>query len=155
MPLLTVIIGIAIVLGSLATILLNSRKNDKYLEKLEGYEEEIRNLKREVDRGTREFKELSEEKMNELENKVKDINRAGTLVESKIKEGQNIVRILENTIDKSSQIEVGGKSKNIPAKSKSLSKEEIINLYKKGLSIKEIASQTGNTLVEIQQIMGL
>lgn len=153
MPLLTVIIGIAIVLGALATIILSGKKNSRYVEKLEGYEEEIRSLKREIERLTREFKNLSEEKMGELDNKVKDINRAGTLVESKIKEGQNIVRILENTIEKSSQIEVGGNTK---AKTKTeLNKDEVVKLYKQGLSIKEIASRSGKSLVEIQEIMGL
>lgn len=154
MPLLTVIIGIAIVLGSLATIVLNGKKNEEYLEKFESYEDEIRNLKREVGKLTREFKEISEEKLSELDNKVKDINRAGTLVESKIKEGQTIARILENTIDKSSQIEVGGK-RNVKVTKKSLNKDEIVKLYKQGLSIKEIATKTGKSLVEIQGIMGL
>ncbi len=154
MPLLTVIIGIAIVLGSLATIVLNGKKNEEYLEKFESYEDEIRNLKREVGKLTREFKEISEEKLSELDNKVNDINRAGTLVESKIKEGQTIARILENTIDKSSQIEVGGKP-NVKVTKKSLNKDEIVKLYKQGLSIKEIATKTGKSLVEIQGIMGL
>lgn len=155
MPLLTVIIGIAIVLGALATIILSSKKNSRYVEKLEGYEEEIRSLKREIERLTREFKNLSEEKMGELDNKVKDINRAGTLVESKIKEGQNIVRILENTIEKSSQIEVGGNTKAKTKTKSELNKDEVVKLYKQGLSIKEIASRSGKSLVEIQEIMGL
>lgn len=148
MPLLIIILGIAITLVALVTIVLNGRNIEKNIEKFESFEEEMQNLRREVEKATREFKNTSADKLGELDKKIKDLNRAGTLVESRVKEGQSIVKILENTIKKSSNIEVNNQKRTF-------SKSEMLELYKKGYGIKEIAKKSGKSLEELRDILGL
>jgi ElaB/YqjD/DUF883 family membrane-anchored ribosome-binding protein len=147
MSLLIIVIGIAITLAAIVSAYFNEKNIGKSVVEIEKYEVEIRELKREAESVLREFKSLSEEKMTELEKKVKDVNRAGTLVESKVKEGKSIVKILENMIAKSEEIEVDNNSKN------EFTKEKIIEMYKEGMSIKEIAFKSGKTLEELKYIM--
>lgn len=150
MALLIIILGIAVTLAALVSSYFNDKKMNGTMIELEKYEGEIRNLKREAELVLRDFKNLSEEKMTELNNKIKDVNRAGTLVESKIKEGKSIVTILENTIAKSEEIELDdnrGKTE--------FTKSKIIELYKNGMSIREISAKSGKTFEDLKHIMEL
>jgi septal ring factor EnvC (AmiA/AmiB activator) len=150
MSLIIIVLGIAITLAALVSAYFNDKNMGKNVSEMEKFEVEIRDMKREAEAVLREFKSLSEEKMSELNNKIKDINRAGTLVDSKIKEGKGIVKILENTIAKSEEIEIDN---NVVRND--FTKEKVVELYKQGMSIKEIAVKSGKTLEELKYIMEL
>jgi ElaB/YqjD/DUF883 family membrane-anchored ribosome-binding protein len=149
MSLIIIVLGIAITLAALVSAYFNDKNIGKNMVAMEKFEVEIRDMKREAEAVLREFKSLSDEKMSELNNKIKDINRAGTLVDSKIKEGKGIIKILENTIAKSEDIEIDN---NIIIRNE-FTKEKIVELYKQGMSIKEIAVKSGKTLEELKYIM--
>lgn len=150
MSLIIIVLGIAITLAALVSAYFNDKNMGKNVTEMEKFEVEIRDMKREAEAVLREFKSLSEEKMSELNNKIKDINRAGTLVDSKIKEGKSIVKILENSISKSEDIEIDNNTVR-----NDFTKEKVIELYKHGMSIKEIAAKSGKTLEELKYIMEL
>ena len=150
MSLIIIVLGIAIAMAALVSAYFNDKNLGKNMMEMEKFEVEIRDLKREAEAVLREFKSLSDEKMSELNNKIKDINRAGTLVDSKIKEGKGIVKILENTIAKSEEIEIDN---NVARNN--FTKEKVVELYKQGMSIKEIAIKSGKTLEELKYIMEL
>jgi|GEM_PF-4705686 len=150
MSLIIIIFGIAICLAAIVTTVISDKKTARGIIEFSKLESELRTLKREVEADIQELNSISKNKLDELEVKIKDINRAGTLVDSKIKEGKSIVKILENTLEKSENIEVNS---NNNFRSSDLTKIQILDLYKKGMSIKDIALKTGKSLEELKYIM--
>lgn len=150
MSLIIIIFGIAICLAAIVTTVISDKKTARGIIEFSKLESELRVLKREVEADIQELNSISKNKLDELEVKIKDINRAGTLVDSKIKEGKSIVKILENTLEKSENIEVNS---NNNFRSSDLTKIQILDLYKKGMSIKDIALKTGKSLEELKYIM--
>lgn len=145
--------GVVIIIGSLISMFLIRRKVDERIDILKDQELEYRDLRNDILELKDEFKKSAEAEVTGLDQKMRELNKAKILLENKIKEGSSLNQILENTLDKMNDIEI-----NPPMEQKEepqYLEKVIIDYYKQGFSIREIAEKTGKTLSEIQLIMGL
>ncbi|TDT71823.1 hypothetical protein EV215_0512 [Hypnocyclicus thermotrophus] len=150
---LLIIIGVLCVIISLISMISLRRKVDERIEVFKDHELEYRDLRNDIIELKDEFSKSAELEIMNLDKKMRELNKTKVLIENKIKEGQSLNQILENTFEKINNIEVNVNS-NFKENPKYLEKI-IIDYYKQGLSIREIAKKTGKTLNEIQMIMGL
>lgn len=145
--------GIIIIIISLISMFLIRRKVDERIDILKDQELEYRDLRNDIIELKDEFHKSAESEVTTLDKKMRELNKAKILLENKIKEGTSLNQILETTLDKMNKIEI-----NPPVEQKTEKQyleKVIIDYYKQGMSIREIAEKTGKTLNEIQLIMGL
>lgn len=145
--------GIIIIIISLISMFLIRKKVDERIDILKDQELEYRDLRNDIIELKDEFHKSAESEVTSLDKKMRELNKAKILLENKIKEGTSLNQILETTLDKMNKIEI-----NPPVEQKTEKQyleKVIIDYYKQGMSIREIAEKTGKTLNEIQLIMGL
>lgn len=163
MNVILMIIGIGITLFAVMTIYFGNKKIDKKAKMLEAYEFNLLEIKRTIEELDDKVKNSSMEKIKELEKLMKECDRRGILLDSKIKEGYGLNGILERNFDKISEVKVDNpKTEFIKEKKeekkfevKKIGKEEIMDLYKEGKGLKEISEITGKSLEDIGIIMGI
>jgi len=129
---------------------------------LDTYEIALLEMKRTIEELDNKVKNSSMEKLKELKELLREVDKKNLILDNKIKEGYGLNGILERNFDKISEIKVDvpkinfnfeEKSKTI--EKKQITKDEIMDLYKEGKDLKEISEITGKTLEDIAIIMGI
>lgn len=183
MSILLGVVGIGLVIFALITIYFGNKKVEEKERLLENYEGTLLEMKRSIEELDRKVKEGSTEKVKELEKLLKECDRRIIIFDNKLKEGQGLNNILEKTFAKVSEVKVENKPKfDIQIEEEyeeeydgeqeeyyeeefaedeeyeeveEVGLEEILELYKKGNTLKEISDITGRSLEDIAVIMGM
>ena len=151
MEIFMILVGVGIIIFSLISIHNENKKLDKKTELIGNYERNILNIKKDIEEIEKKSKDTSQDKVKELEKLLKECDRRILIFDNKIKEGYGLNAILERNYEKTSELQVTFKA---PEKQE-YSKEDILELYKNGISLKEISEITGYSLKEIASIMEL
>ena len=162
MNLILTMVGIGITIFAILTIYFGNKKIDKRAKMLDTYEIALLEMKRTIEELDNKVKNSSMEKMKELKELLKEVDKKNLILDNKIKEGYGLNGILERNFDKISEIKVDApktsfnfEEKSKTVEKKQITKDEIMDLYKEGKDLKEISEITGKTLEDIAVIMGI
>ena len=162
MNLILTMVGIGITIFAILTIYFGNKKIDKRAKMLDTYEIALLEMKRTIEELDNKVKNSSMEKMKELKEILKEVDKKNLILDNKIKEGYGLNGILERNFDKISEIKVDApktsfnfEEKSKVVEKKQITKDEIMDLYKEGKDLKEISEITGKTLEDIAVIMGI
>lgn len=156
MSVFMMVIGIAVTLFALLTIVFSNKRIDKRTDVLDSYELSLIEMKKEIEELNKRVHENTVEKLKELDKLIKECDRRVLMFDNKIKEGKNMSAILERSYEKTSEIKVNSKVENrVESPKKEFTKSDIIELYKNGNNLKVISDISGKSLEEIAKIMGI
>lgn len=149
-----IISGIVVVVISTFLIIRNNKKMQFKRALINEQELKLREFKNSIDDLQDEFNKTADLKIKLIKDKERDIKALAKIVDTKLSEGNSLLKILENSYKKVTDVEIS-KNKVGNLQNGELTKGEILDYYAKGYNVKQISAETGKSLVEIQKIMGI